>query len=306
MVRNQLFKECADLTGRYGNYISLGFNFSNGEVIPTDTYGLFLKRLIRIIADFSKKPFSQLRILDLGSYEGLFSVELSRLGAEVVGIEGRVSNIAKAEFLKKFCGVSRVTFIHDDVRNLTKEKYGEFDIVFAAGILYHLDAASVFKLVNAVYDVCSDFTLIDTQVSLSRCVRHTFKNFDYWGLEYNEPIAGLPKSEQDINRPQDSIENEKSFWPTKISLYNFLGHAGFTSLGEICYPAVDNIRGAYDRLTVIARRGSRIEGLSEPLRRLPAPPLKEIIGGDIIVQTVNSSGDLGGDAPKGILFHQNE
>lgn len=46
----------------------------------------------------SLKPWNQLRILDLGGLEGIYSLEFACHGAEVVSIEGRESNNAHSRF----------------------------------------------------------------------------------------------------------------------------------------------------------------------------------------------------------------
>ncbi len=72
------------------------------------------------------------------------AVELARLGANVVGIEGREANLAKARFAKEALSLENPEFHQDDVRNLSKEKYGRFDVVLCLGILYHLNRQTFF------------------------------------------------------------------------------------------------------------------------------------------------------------------
>lgn len=299
-----LTREYKDLTERFGNYLSLDIDFAHdNEIIPAAHYGLFLKRLIRIIADFSKKPFSSLRILDIGSYEGFFSIELARTGAEVLGIEGRASNIAKAEFLQKISGIQNIAFMQDDVRNITKEKYGQFDIIIAAGILYHLEAESVVKLCKNMFAMCNDIAIVDTQIALSRRAQYTLKGRTYHGIDYKEPSATGTEFEKIVLNPQDGIGNIKSFWPTEVSLYALFVDAGFTSVAKVVSPAVDEVRGAYDRVTLITRKGAPLgDTMSKPLAKLAAAPLKEIIGEQIMVQMANASGEII-ETPSGVIGH---
>jgi 2-polyprenyl-3-methyl-5-hydroxy-6-metoxy-1,4-benzoquinol methylase len=55
-------------------------------------------------------------------------------GAEAVGIEFREESLAKARFAKDYFGLDRFSFYQDDVRNLSREKYGEFDVVICPEI----------------------------------------------------------------------------------------------------------------------------------------------------------------------------
>ena len=66
------------------------------------------------------------------------------LGAKVVAVEGREVNFAKMKSVKEYLGLKNMEVALADVRTVTKEKYGEFDLVLACGIMYHLDAESVF------------------------------------------------------------------------------------------------------------------------------------------------------------------
>ena len=77
-------------------------------------------------------------------FRGHYAIEFAMQGATVVGIEGRESNVQKAIFAKDILNLENLTFYQDDVRNLSAEKYGQFDIVLCSGILYHLDSSDVF------------------------------------------------------------------------------------------------------------------------------------------------------------------
>ena len=52
-----------------------------------------LARIVQMVSDSAREPLSELRILDLASLEGRFSAEFALRGAEVLGIEGRRTNI---------------------------------------------------------------------------------------------------------------------------------------------------------------------------------------------------------------------
>jgi predicted RNA methylase len=51
-------------------------------------------RINQIVADLSKKPISESRILDLACWEGDFAAEFAMRGANVVATEGSVALIA--------------------------------------------------------------------------------------------------------------------------------------------------------------------------------------------------------------------
>lgn len=84
-------------------------------------------------------PDSQ-RILELGSLEGAHTVQLAAQSnvTEVVAIEGRAQNIAKAELVKRSLGVENARFVEANLENVDLTTFGTFDAVFCVGLLYHL------------------------------------------------------------------------------------------------------------------------------------------------------------------------
>ena len=211
-------------------------------------------RINQVVSDFARKPLSGSRILDLASLEGDFSAELALRGAQVLGVEGRGTNIRRA--MARF-PLPNLRFVQDDVRNVSRGKYGEFDVVLCLGILYHLDAPDCFKLLEAIAEVCIDVAIIDTHVSFSRDEPVEYKGHEYWGWRYTE-YGRAPTAEETEDSTWASIGNLRSFWPTKPSLVNAIVDAGFNSVYECQYPAWNDIPS--DRVTLVARKGKR-EGI---------------------------------------------
>jgi len=75
------------------------------------------------------------RVLDIGAWDGCFSFECERRGAEVVAVDC----VALDTFLeaKRLIG-SRVEYLTLDVNELSARRLGRFDIVLFFGVLYHL------------------------------------------------------------------------------------------------------------------------------------------------------------------------
>jgi 2-polyprenyl-3-methyl-5-hydroxy-6-metoxy-1,4-benzoquinol methylase len=59
-----------------------------------------LRRYVQIAADIVVEPLDKVRVLDLACLEAQFGIEFALHGANVVGIEGREVNIARAQFAK--------------------------------------------------------------------------------------------------------------------------------------------------------------------------------------------------------------
>ncbi|HVV43844.1 MAG TPA: DUF1698 domain-containing protein, partial [Bryobacteraceae bacterium] len=75
------------------------------------------------------------RVLDIGAWDGWFSFECERRGAEVIAVDC----VALNTFIeaKELLG-SRVEYLTLDVDELSADRLGTFDIVLFFGVLYHL------------------------------------------------------------------------------------------------------------------------------------------------------------------------
>jgi SAM-dependent methyltransferase len=263
-----------EIIEKYGRWTA--HNLCLGDGVYTIAEGIAgdeikLRRVIQIISDVSAQPLRDLRILDLACLEGLYAVELALHGATVVGIEGRAVNLAKAAFAKNVFSLDNLQLLQDDVRNLSLEMHGSFDVVLCLGILYHLDAPDVFSFLTSVADVCRGFAVIDTHVSLALTTSHDFGSKMYWGKTYAEHAADS-RPEEKATRLWSSLDNTTSFWFTRSSLYNALSQVGFSSVFECHIPPEPD--KPIDRITLLAMKGRRESVCCSPL--LNAKPLEEL------------------------------
>jgi 2-polyprenyl-3-methyl-5-hydroxy-6-metoxy-1,4-benzoquinol methylase len=254
-----------ELVGKFGEWtahnIHLGGDvYTIGKKIAGDE--IKLRRVVQMVRDLSGKPLDQLRVLDLACLEGLYAMEFARHGAQVVAIEGRTANIEKARLAKEALSLTNVELFHDDVRNLTADKYGYFDVVLCLGILYHLDAADVFSFLEHIFQVCKGIAVIDTHVSLSRRKCCAYGGKEYWGSEYWEHKTDSSPRERRESL-WASLDNPRSFWFTLPSLLNLLSRIGFTSVYECHVP--EESEKPFDRITLVAVRGRREQLLCCPL-----------------------------------------
>jgi SAM-dependent methyltransferase len=264
----------AQVVQRFGPWSA--HNILLGEDVYTIGQGVAgdeikLRRVVQSVADAWRRPLAGLRVLDLACLEGLYAVEFARHGARVTGIEGRQPNIEKARFAKEALALHSLELAQDDVRNLSKAKYGGFDAVLCLGILYHLDAPDVFGFIERIAEVCEGFALFDTHVSLAAEKSQVHKDRTYWGRAYREhDPASTP--EQRAGQLWASLDNPESFWLTRASLCNALSHAGFTSIHECVTPP--EAEKPADRVTLLAFKGQRQQLLSSPL--LSAQPVEDL------------------------------
>jgi SAM-dependent methyltransferase len=233
-----------------------------------------LRRVLQLVADLGGRPLSELRVLDLGALEGQYAVEFALHGAEVVAIEGREANAAKARLAAEVLELDNLEVRQEDVRGLSAERHGRFDVVLCLGLLYHLDEDDVFPFLDRLAEVCTSLLILDTHVGLHprRVYRHD--GHDYRGVTFVEhsPQASTAQRQRSL---WAALDNEESFWPTRASLLNALQRSGFTSVLECGVPAMAAPR---DRITLAALRGSTVELRSPPAGKRSAGEVPERSG----------------------------
>ncbi|MGC9610978.1 MAG: class I SAM-dependent methyltransferase [Minisyncoccia bacterium] len=236
---------------KYGSFFSYDLNFEK-TITPRKDLAIFFNRLLAIANDiFRDVPMKKIRILDLGSYEGIFSIGFAQLGAEVVSVEGREINSAKIKIAKEYLGLKKLDVIQTDVRAVNKEKYGRFDLVLACGIMYHLDVPSVFDVTKNIFDMTERSAIFDTHIALSRPVNHIYNGRSYWGKNHKEFNVGTSTYDKQLNLAS-ALDNNESFWLTRISWLNLLKDLGFDTAYECLMPYVTREKGFYDRATFVA------------------------------------------------------
>jgi len=99
------------------------------------------------------------RVLDIGAWDGWFSFECERRGAEVVAVDCvELNTFLEARDLLQ----SRVEYLTLDVGELSAAKLGHFDIVLFFGVLYHL--RHPLQGLEKVVELCTDLALIESYV----------------------------------------------------------------------------------------------------------------------------------------------
>ena len=127
-----LRKELTALKGPWHSPIDLGHDVNTGDALAQRRFARRIK-LMQIPEDLTGK-----RVLDIGAYDGFFSFEFERRGAEVLSVD-----IWTDAMWEKFQFAiekrkSQIKHKRIDVCDLTPDEVGTFDIVFCAGVLYHL------------------------------------------------------------------------------------------------------------------------------------------------------------------------
>jgi SAM-dependent methyltransferase len=238
--------------------------YTIGPEAPTLHAGMV--RFAQLFMDYTGKALAALRILDLACLEGEYAIEFARQGAQVVGIEGRAANIAKARFAKDALDLGNLDLIQDDVRNLRRENHGAFDAVLCSGILYHLDAPDVAEFLYRIGEVCDKCLIVDTHVAFRGRESFEHRGSTYWGSRFVEHHRAATERERESSS-WASLDNRTSFWFTRPSLLNALHAAGFTSVAECHSPP--HPEKSSDRLTLVAIKGQPYRPTAVAAARLP-------------------------------------
>lgn len=187
------------------------------------------------------------RIIDLGCLEGGYTVEFARAGYEATGLEARKVNFSKCEYVAQNVDLDNLHFVLDDARNVSR--YGTFDAVFCAGLLYHLDQPLSF--LRQLRTATERVLILDTHVAMQRRPKYwrkrlsrTTENEGVPGRWYDDYRAGI--SREDLEGALEaSYGNPRSFWVEKMHLINALREVGFSSIYEqfdCLANIVDNVR----------------------------------------------------------------
>jgi 2-polyprenyl-3-methyl-5-hydroxy-6-metoxy-1,4-benzoquinol methylase len=214
--------------------------------------GVKVRRIMQITRDLARRPFPELRILDLGCGEGVYAIEAGLRGAEVLALDARTQRMDQGAACAARHGLTNVRFIQKDVRHVTCEALGSFDVVYLLGLLYHLDAPDVFSVLENLYGLCTGMLVVDTLISLAAEIQVEWQGQAYRGRRCREH-ADKDIDEVRRSRILRSIDNTFSFRFTKESLLNALRNVGFTSTYECHLPFEPG--KAEDRITLVALKG---------------------------------------------------
>jgi len=217
--------------------------------------GVKVRRIMQITRDFARRPFSELRILDLGCGEGVYAIEAGLRGADVLAIDARTERMDAGAACAARHGLERVRFRQDDVRRLTSTELGSFDVVYLLGLLYHLDSPDVFTVLDSVHDLCGGMLVIDTLISLTPEIQVEWRGRTYEGRRYREHEDHDTEAVR-RSRVLKSIDNTHSLRFTKDSLLRAVRDAGFTTVCECHIPAEPG--KAEDRITLVAHKGTPV------------------------------------------------
>jgi SAM-dependent methyltransferase len=233
-----------------------------------DQSAVKVRRVLQATKDLLRSDLRGVRVLDLGCAEGVYSIEAGLRGASVLAVDGRSGRLDDGRAIAQRLGLANVEFRIADVRALRKADLGSFDAVFYLGLQYHLDVPDVFDVMRNVHEMCSGVMILDTHIATEAEQRVEDRGVVFEGQSKPEHEAGADEATK-RERLAASLDNVRSFWFTRESLYRLLRHVGFTSVFE-CHVPIEAAKPA-NRVTFAAVKGAEtslsaypwINGLSE-------------------------------------------
>lgn len=112
--------------------MDLGYGINTGDALRQRRFARRLK-LLQIPENLSGK-----RVLDIGTWDGFFSWELEKQGADIFSIDQwDDKELEKFLWIRQLKG-SKGQYKRMDCYNLDPASEGTFDLVLCAGLLYHL------------------------------------------------------------------------------------------------------------------------------------------------------------------------
>lgn len=179
------------------------------------------KRLLNFVFPGEKAGIS---LIDLGCFNGDYTVEFARMGFDSLGLEVREENFKKCLENKEKSRLFNLKFVRDTAWNV--KMHGSFDVVFCSGLLYHLEKPAAF--LEILSEVTKKILIVQTHFSLPE--NHTVNKYALSPLTVNE---GLPGRWFNEGKPFNegnlwaSWENATSFWLQKEFLIGKIRDCGF-------------------------------------------------------------------------------
>ena len=230
-----------------------------------------VRRVMQVTRDLARRPFEELRVLDLGCGDGVYAVEAGLHGAEVLALDARTQHMELGAACAARHGLENVTFRQEDVRHVTRETHGTFDVVYCLGILYHLDVPDVFSVLENVHGLCDGLLIVDTFISLEHPWPTPREPARVWGRGADLEVTHRTRAyrgercrehededsdEVRRSRVLRSIDNTFSFRFTRESLMRALHDLGFSSVSECHAPPEPG--KPENRVTVVALKGEPV------------------------------------------------
>ena len=177
-------------------------------------------RMSYILNQLNKQNIKNLEILDLGCGGGLICEPLSRLGANVNGIDYVKNNIKVAKEHAKQKRL-KINYICGDIEKLKINK--KFDVIIIFEVLEHLDNWKLF------IKIIKKYLNVNGKIIISTINRNIFSK--YLAIFFAENILNWI--------PKGTHQYEKFIKPEEIENFSLKNGLNFTSLEGLVFNPID-------------------------------------------------------------------
>jgi SAM-dependent methyltransferase len=258
-----------------------------------------VRRVLQLTRDLcgGREP-RDLRILDLGCGDGVFSIEVGSHGAEVVAIDGRDVRLSSGAECAQRHGLVRVHFEQRDVREITLTTHGQFDAIYCLGILYHLDVPDIFTWLENLQAMCrrNGCMIVDTEVAPQLNDTAEWRGRSYAGVRTREH-DDADTLEARRAKTFRSLDNTYNFLFGRDALVRLLHDVGFTTVMEVHAP-IEPFKKPH-RVTLAAIKGTPVSLSTYPW--LNDHSEQELI--EVLRPRVTTAVGAGSPAGKGLRVH---
>jgi len=204
-------------------------SFTTRSALPQEVRSIFETRRImleRFVTRHFAGRLENIRVADIGCHEGFYSVALARLGVpEILGIDVRETNLAKARFVSEVLAVRAVRYKLGNCEQLSPADYGTFPLTLCLGLLYHLENPMLClrNLAALTEEVC----LVETQV-IDEIVGRAEWGSRAWSRPYSGVLALIDETPEHFSdKGSETGATPLSTCPSPRALEVMLLHAGF-------------------------------------------------------------------------------
>ena len=183
------------------------------------------------------------------------------MGLCATGVEIRNSNYQNCLYVRDRVNLLNLTFLQGDANSISS--FGEFDVHFVSGLLYHLDTPR--KFLEDVARNCRKALILWTHVAQAE-PNEASKTYNLSALAQNERLRGRWYPEHE-GIPEEALEklkwasweNRQSFWIQKEHLLHLLREIGFDlvfeqfdCMDDIANDMTDGFYHKIDRVMLVA------------------------------------------------------
>jgi tRNA (mo5U34)-methyltransferase len=208
------------------------------SLLPPDVKPIHLTRLEMVRAairlHFSPERLREIRCLDVGCHEGYYSVAAAQLGVrDVLGLDIREESLQRARFVANSLGLPGVRFEHCNAEDVSAAKFGEFELTFFLGLLYHVE--NPMLCLRNIADVTCELCVLETQV-IDEVEGTVEWGAQKWTRPYQGVLALIDESAEHAASNRETGSTPLATCPSPRALEVMLKHAGFSHLEFIDPP----------------------------------------------------------------------